>query len=75
VSASKAGWSTTAAAVTATALVGGFLARRLAGDDLAAALEYGVATAAVARTLDGDMPLVSPADVEAVVDGDADLSR
>jgi len=57
------------------ALVGGFLARRLAGDDLAAALEYGAATAAVARTLDGDMPLVSPADVEAVVDGDAELSR
>ena len=57
------------------ALVGGFLARRLADDDLAAALEYGAATAAVARTLDGDMPLVSPADVEAVVDGDAELSR
>jgi len=57
------------------AFVGGFLARWLDDRDVAAALAYGAATAALERTLDGDMALVSPAEVEAVLDGDADISR
>jgi 2-dehydro-3-deoxygluconokinase len=58
------------------AFVGGFLARWLDDDaDVPAALATGAATAAVKRTLDGDMALVSPAEVAAVLDGDAGLSR
>lgn len=54
------------------AFVGGFLARRLEGRDHADALEYGAATAAVKRTLDGDMALVSRAEIESVVQGTED---
>jgi 2-dehydro-3-deoxygluconokinase len=57
------------------AFVGGFLARRLAGETVPAALEWGAATAALERTLAGDMALVSPSEVAAVIDGTADLSR
>lgn len=57
------------------AFVGGFLARWLDDGDASNALATGAATAAVKRTLDGDMALVSPAEVEAVLDGDAGLSR
>jgi 2-dehydro-3-deoxygluconokinase len=57
------------------AFVGGFLARWLDDRDVAAALAYGAATAAITRTLDGDMPLVSPAEVEAVLDGRTNISR
>jgi 2-dehydro-3-deoxygluconokinase len=57
------------------AFVGGFLARWLAGRDPAAALEYGAATAAVKRTLDGDMALVSPEEIEAVLEGSEGISR
>ncbi|MFB6164871.1 MAG: bifunctional 2-dehydro-3-deoxygluconokinase/2-dehydro-3-deoxygalactonokinase [Haloarculaceae archaeon] len=54
------------------AFVGGYLARRLDGGDLAAALEYGAATAALKRTIPGDVAVVTPADVERVADGDVD---
>ncbi|PSP93324.1 2-keto-3-deoxygluconate kinase, partial [Halobacteriales archaeon QS_1_68_44] len=37
--------------------------------------EYGAATAALKRTLDGDLALVSPAEVEAVIDGEDGISR
>jgi len=57
------------------AFVGGFLARRLAGGTVPAALEWGAATAALARTLAGDMALVSPSEVGAVIDGAAGISR
>jgi 2-dehydro-3-deoxygluconokinase len=57
------------------ALVGGFLARWLDDGDVPAALAYGAATAAVKRTLDGDMALVSPPEVKAVLDGDTAISR
>lgn len=57
------------------AFVGGFLAHWLEDEDVAAALEYGAATAAVKRTVDGDMALVSPAEIEAVLAGDDGISR
>jgi len=57
------------------AFVGGFLARRLDGGAVPAALEYGAATAALKRTLDGDLALVSPAEVEAAIDGEDGISR
>lgn len=49
------------------ALTGAFLARRLAGDDVGRALEYGVATASLKRTLPGDVALVTESDVENLV--------
>lgn len=57
------------------AFVGGFLARRLDGGSVPAALEWGAATAALERTLAGDVALVSPSEVQAVVEGATDLSR
>jgi 2-dehydro-3-deoxygluconokinase len=61
---------------TGDAFVGGFLARWLDGGGVAAALEYGAATAAVKRTLEGDMALVTPADVEGVIDaGERNIDR
>lgn len=61
---------------TGDAFVGGFLARWQATEDIASALEYGAATAALKRTIDGDMALVSPDEVRAVLDGSAaEISR
>lgn len=60
---------------TGDAFVGGFLARWLAEGSVDRALEYGAAAAALKRTLDGDMALVSPAEVAAVIEGDGGLSR
>ncbi|WP_276259606.1 bifunctional 2-dehydro-3-deoxygluconokinase/2-dehydro-3-deoxygalactonokinase [Haloglomus litoreum] len=57
------------------AFVGGYLARWLDDGDVPRALAYGAATAAVKRTLDGDMALVSRPEVEAVLSGDARISR
>jgi 2-dehydro-3-deoxygluconokinase len=61
---------------TGDAFVGGFLARYLDGDPIPAALEYGAATAALKRTIPGDVAVVSPAEVEAVIErGGDDISR
>jgi 2-dehydro-3-deoxygluconokinase len=61
---------------TGDAFVGGFLARRLAGDGVPTALEYGAATAALKRTVPGDAAVVTPAEVERVVEGGVDgISR
>jgi 2-dehydro-3-deoxygluconokinase len=61
---------------TGDAFVGGFLARRLAGDEVPAALEYGAATAALKRTVPGDVATVTPAEVEAVIEADTEeISR
>lgn len=61
---------------TGDAFVGGFLARRLQGDDLASSLEYGAAVAALKRTIPGDVALVTSAEVERVVDREgSDISR
>lgn len=61
---------------TGDAFVGGYLAKRLQGGDVPTALEYGTATAALKRTIDGDLAVVSPEEVDAVVaEETADLSR
>ena len=57
------------------AFVGGFLARRQDDGSVPEALEYGAATAALKRTLDGDLALVSPAEVEATIEGEDGISR
>jgi len=49
------------------ALTGAFLARRMAGDDVGRALEYGAATAAITRTLPGDAATVTQKEVEDVI--------
>jgi 2-dehydro-3-deoxygluconokinase len=55
---------------TGDAFVGGFLARRLNGGTVPEALTDGAATAALKRTLDGDVAIVSPEEVERVVEDD-----
>ena len=58
------------------AFVGGYLARRLRGGGVSSALAYGAAAASLKRTVDGDVAVVTPEEVEAVVDEDAGgLSR
>ena len=58
------------------AFVGGFLAAWLDGDPLETALEWGTATAALKRTITGDLAVVRPEMVEAIIAGDAvDISR
>jgi 2-dehydro-3-deoxygluconokinase len=61
---------------TGDAFVGGFLASRLDGGSVPDALEYGSATAALKRTLDGDAATVDPAEVErAIADPERGISR
>jgi 2-dehydro-3-deoxygluconokinase len=61
---------------TGDAFVGGYLARRLAGDGVADAMEYGAATAALKRTIPGDVAAVTPAEVERVVESETtEISR
>jgi 2-dehydro-3-deoxygluconokinase len=58
------------------AFVGGFLASRLRGGDVPAALSEAAATAALKRTVAGDVAVVTPAEVAAVVEGEeGDISR
>ncbi|MFC4448789.1 bifunctional 2-dehydro-3-deoxygluconokinase/2-dehydro-3-deoxygalactonokinase [Halorussus aquaticus] len=52
---------------TGDAFLGAFLARRLAGDGVATALEYGSATAALKRTIPGDVAVVTREEVESVL--------
>lgn len=52
------------------AFVGAYLAQRLSGASVPDALAYGTATAALNRTIHGDMVRFSSADVEAVLAGD-----
>ncbi|MFC4249254.1 bifunctional 2-dehydro-3-deoxygluconokinase/2-dehydro-3-deoxygalactonokinase [Natribaculum luteum] len=61
---------------TGDAFTGAFIARRLAGDDVPKALEYASATAALKRTVPGDVALVTKEEVDAVVsDRTEDISR
>ena len=61
---------------TGDAFAGAFLARRLAGDDVSTALEYASATAALKRTVPGDVALVTKSEVDAVVERrNEDISR
>ena len=58
------------------AFTGAFLARRLSGDDVARALKYATATAALKRTIPGDVATVTKSEVEAIVaDRTEDISR
>ena len=61
---------------TGDAFVGGFLAQYLEKGSIPEALEYGAATAALKRTIPGDVAVVTPAEVEAVIErGASDISR
>ncbi|SIR56867.1 bifunctional 2-dehydro-3-deoxygluconokinase/2-dehydro-3-deoxygalactonokinase [Natronorubrum thiooxidans] len=61
---------------TGDAFTGAFIARRLHGEDVSTALEYAAATAALKRTIPGDVALVTKEEVDAVVaDGGTALSR
>ncbi len=61
---------------TGDAFTGAFIARRLDGDDVPTALEYAAATAALKRTIPGDVALVTADEVETVVSEQAeDISR
>ncbi|ARS90242.1 bifunctional 2-dehydro-3-deoxygluconokinase/2-dehydro-3-deoxygalactonokinase [Natrarchaeobaculum aegyptiacum] len=53
---------------TGDAFTGAFVARRLVGEDVPTALEYAAATAALKRTIPGDVALVSKAEVEGVLE-------
>jgi 2-dehydro-3-deoxygluconokinase len=61
---------------TGDAFVGGFLRERLEGGDVRSALAYGAATAALKRTIEGDVAVLTPEEVRAVVDEErAGISR
>ena len=61
---------------TGDAFVGAYLARRVRGDDVPTALAYGAAAAALKRTIDGDLAVVTRAEVERVIEeGSGGISR
>lgn len=61
---------------TGDAFVGGFLASWLETKDVDTALSWGAATAALKRSIPGDVATVTPAEVRAVIDGsNPDISR
>lgn len=57
------------------AFVAGFLVARLDGAGVARALRWGAACASLKRTVDGDVAVVSRADVERVLDGEGGIDR
>ncbi|ELZ89882.1 2-dehydro-3-deoxygalactonokinase KdgK2 [Haloferax volcanii] len=61
---------------TGDAFVGAFLSRLIADEPVETALAYGAATAALKRTVHGDLAVVTPDDVERVLrGGDAGIDR
>ena len=61
---------------TGDAFVGGYLARQIAGDSVPEALSYAAATAALKRTIEGDLAVVTPDEVEGVLESeDGGISR
>jgi len=54
---------------TGDAFVAGYLAKRIDGGEMADSLEWAAAAAALKRTVDGDLAVITPGDVESVVDG------
>ncbi|MFC3478254.1 bifunctional 2-dehydro-3-deoxygluconokinase/2-dehydro-3-deoxygalactonokinase [Halobacterium litoreum] len=61
---------------TGDAFVGGYLAQRVDGGSVEDALAWGAATAALKRTIPGDVALVTREEVESVLAGDgADIDR
>ena len=55
---------------TGDAFVGGYLARYIGGDSISEALSYAAATAALKRTIEGDLAVVTPDEVESVLDSE-----
>jgi len=61
---------------TGDSFVGGFLSQYVTGNAVGESLEYAAATAALKRSIPGDIAVVTPAEVAAIVDGEtADISR
>ena len=60
---------------TGDAFVAGYLTKRIAGDDIADALEWAAAAAALKRTIGGDVAVITPEDVASVVDGASGIDR
>ena len=61
---------------TGDSFVGGFLSRYLEGKPVSEALSWGAATAALKRSVPGDMATIAPAEVREVIDGTTEaLSR
>lgn len=60
---------------TGDAFVAGFIAERLHGGDVSAALEWGSATAALKRTTDGDLAVTTREEIKQVIDGTDDIDR
>jgi len=61
---------------TGDAFVGAYLARRIENDDVPIALAYAAATAALKRTISGDLAVVTPAEVKHVLsESTADIAR
>ncbi|WP_254271300.1 bifunctional 2-dehydro-3-deoxygluconokinase/2-dehydro-3-deoxygalactonokinase [Haloarcula marina] len=61
---------------TGDSFVGGFLSQYLAGESVPEALAWGAATAALKRSVPGDIAVVSPAEVREVIEGDTEaISR
>jgi 2-dehydro-3-deoxygluconokinase len=61
---------------TGDAFVGAFLSRYVRGASLAEAMEWGAATAALKRTIAGDLAVVTPGEVESVISQTgADIDR
>ena len=57
---------------TGDAFVGGYLAKRVRGGDVSTALSWAAATAALKRTIAGDLAVVTPEEVASVVADDGD---
>ena len=55
---------------TGDAFVGGYLARHIAGDSVSEALSYAAVTAALKRTIEGDLAVVTPDEVEGVLENE-----
>lgn len=60
---------------TGDAFVAGFLTKRLAGASVPTALEWGSAAAALKRTIDGDLAVITADEVDDVVDGAGGIDR
>ena len=60
---------------TGDAFVAGFLTRRIDGGDVPDALQWGAATAALKRTIGGDIAVISREEVESVLEGESGIDR
>ncbi|MFB6224444.1 MAG: bifunctional 2-dehydro-3-deoxygluconokinase/2-dehydro-3-deoxygalactonokinase [Haloarcula sp.] len=61
---------------TGDSFVGGFLSQYLTGGSVTEGLAWGAATAALKRTIPGDIAVVSPAEVRSILSGDTEaISR